>query len=54
MCIGYRLGKLTRETMTKEELAAKLGKNMKITTTSSGKLQKDGMIARTDGKCSYN
>ena len=46
--IGYRLGKLTRETMTKEELAAKLGKNMKITTTRLGELTKQGMITKTE------
>jgi hypothetical protein len=46
--IGYRLGKLTRETMTKEELAAKLGKNMKITTTRLGELTKQGIVTKTE------
>jgi len=46
--IGYRLGKLTKETMTKEELAAKLGKTMKITTTRLGELVKDGLTAKTE------
>lgn len=46
--IGYRLGKLPRETMTKEELAAKLGKNMKITTTRLGELTKQRMIVKTE------
>lgn len=46
--MGYRLGKLTRETMTKEELAAKLGKNMKITTTRLGELVKQGMVTKTE------
>jgi len=46
--IGYRLGKLTRETMTKEELMAKLGKNMKITTTRLAELTKDGLTAKTE------
>jgi len=46
--MGYRLGKLTRETMTKEELMAKLGKNMKITTTRLGELIKQGMITKTE------
>jgi len=46
--IGYRLGKLTRETMTKEELMAKLGKNMKITTTRLGELVKDGLTAKLE------
>jgi hypothetical protein len=46
--IGYKLGKLPNETMTKEELAAKLGKNMKITTTRLGELAKQGMAAKTE------
>jgi len=46
--IGYKLGKLTRETMTKEELQAKLGKNMKITTTRLGELVKQGYVVRTE------
>jgi len=46
--IGYRLGKLPKETMTKEELAAKLGKSMKITTTRLGELVKQGMVTKTE------
>jgi len=46
--MGYRLGKLPNETMTKEELAAKLGKNTKITTTRLGELVKEGMVAKTE------
>jgi len=46
--IGYRLGKLTRETMTKEELQTKLGKSMKITTTRLGELTKQGMVTKTE------
>jgi len=46
--MGYRLGKLPNETMTKEELAAKLGKSMKITTTRLGELTKQGMVAKTE------
>ena len=46
--IGYRLGKLTRESMTKEELQAKLGKSMKITSTRLGELVKEGMITKTE------
>jgi hypothetical protein len=42
--IGYRLGKLSRKTMTKEELVAKLGKNMKITATRLGELVKQGNV----------
>jgi len=46
--MGYRLGKLPKETMTKEELAAKLGKSMKITTTRLGELTKQGMVTKTE------
>jgi len=46
--MGYKLGKLTRETVTKEELQAKLGKNMKITTTRLGELVKQGYVVRTE------
>jgi len=45
--IGCKLGKLSSETMTKEDLAAKLGKNMKITTTRLGELAKDGFVTKT-------
>lgn len=34
--------------MTKEELSAKLGKNMKITTTRLGELVKQGNVVKTD------
>jgi len=46
--IGYRLGKLTRETMTKEELQAKLGKTSKITSTRLGELVKEGSVVKTE------
>jgi len=46
--MGYRLGKLPRETMTKEDLAAKLGKNMKITTTRLGEQIKQGNVVKTE------
>lgn len=45
--IGFKLGKLARETMTKEELQAKLGKSMKITATRLGELVKDGSVVKT-------
>lgn len=45
--MGYRLGKLKHETVTKEELAAKLGKSVKITTTRLGELLKDTRITKT-------
>jgi len=34
--------------MTKEELMAKLGKNMKITTTRLGELTKQGLVTKTE------
>jgi hypothetical protein len=46
--IGFKLGKLPHEKMTKEQLAAKLGKSMKITTTRLGELTRDGTIIKTD------
>jgi len=46
--IGYRLGKLQQETMTKEQLAAKLGKNTKITATRLGELVKQGIVVKTE------
>jgi len=45
--IGFRLGKLPKETMTKEELAAKLGKDTKITATRMGELVKQGNAIKT-------
>lgn len=45
--MGNRLGKLKRETVTKEELAAKLGKSVKITTTRLGELLKDRLVTKT-------
>lgn len=46
--IGYRLGKLPRETMTKEELQTRLGKNMKIIATRLGELVKQGDVVKTE------
>lgn len=46
--IGYRLGKLPREAMAKEELQTKLGKNMKIIATRLGELVKQGDVVRTE------
>jgi hypothetical protein len=46
--VGYRLGKLEREWLTREELQAKLGKSMKITSTRLGELTREGMALRTD------
>lgn len=46
--IAHRLGKRTTDTVTKEELQIKLGKNMKITTTRLGELVKDGNVVRAE------
>jgi hypothetical protein len=46
--IGYGLGKLPRETLTREELTAKLGKSMKIATTRLGELVKDGLALKNE------
>lgn len=46
--VGYRLGKLPSETMTKEELASKLGKSAKITATRLGELVKEGNVVRAE------
>lgn len=45
--VSFRLGKRSTETMTKEELQAKLGKNMKITATRLGELVKQGTAVKT-------
>ena len=45
--IGYKLGKLEREWLTREELQAKLGKSMKITGTRLGELTREGMTVKT-------
>lgn len=46
--IGYKLGKLEREGLTREELQAKLGKSMKITSTRLGELTREGTALRTE------
>jgi hypothetical protein len=46
--IGCQVGKSAKDFMTREELAAKLGKNMKITTTRLGELVKNGYVAKTN------
>jgi hypothetical protein len=46
--VAYRLGKRQNDVVTKEELAAKLGKNMKITATRLGELVKQGSVVKTD------
>jgi len=46
--LAFRLGKLTTDAMTKEELQAKLGKSSKITGTRLGELVKEGSVMKTD------
>ncbi len=46
--IAYKLGKLDREWLTKEELQDKLGKSMKITSTRLGELTREGIVLRTE------
>lgn len=46
--LGYRLGKLTRETMTKEELQNKLGKTPKTTSARLSELVKEGNVIKTE------
>lgn len=46
--MGYRLGKLPREAMAKEQLQTKLGKNMKIVATRLGELVKQGDVVKTE------
>lgn len=46
--IGYNIGKLEREWLTREELQAKLGKSVKITGTRLGELTREGMALKTE------
>lgn len=46
--IGFKLGKTTKETMTKEELSSKLGKKIKITATRLGELVKEGNVIKAE------
>jgi hypothetical protein len=49
--MGYRLGRLAKDSLTREELQTRLGKNMKITTTRLGELVKQGTVIKTkDGE----
>jgi predicted transcriptional regulator len=45
--LGYRLALLKEETVSKDELQIKLGKNAKITSTRLGELVKNGIAAKT-------
>ena len=46
--LGCKLGKFATDSLTKEELQAKLNKSGKITSTRLGELIKNNMITRTD------
>ena len=48
--VGFRFGKRSSDTMTKEALQAKLGKNMKITATRLSELVKQGNAIKTEEK----
>jgi hypothetical protein len=45
--VGFQLGFARSDSISKEELQAKLGKSGKITSTRLGELVKNGMIAKT-------
>jgi hypothetical protein len=45
--IGRRLGKTQSDTLSKEEMQAKLGKNAKITSTRLGELVKNEIAVKT-------
>ena len=46
--IGHKIGKLDREWLTREELQAKLGKSMKITSTRLGELCNEGVAVKME------
>jgi len=45
--LGYRLGMLGSDSLSKEQLQAKLGKSNKITSTRLGELVKSDIVAKT-------
>lgn len=45
--IGFKLGNLDREWLSKEELQTKLGKSMKITSTRLSELVRKGLVLKT-------
>lgn len=45
--VGYRLGMVESDAVSKEELQAKLGKSGKITSTRLGELVKSDMVVKT-------
>jgi len=46
--VGFQLGLLGKESLSKNELQQKLGKNPKITSTRLGELVKAGLISKTE------
>ena len=46
--VGHKLGKMASDSLSKEELQAKLGKSGKITSTRLGELVKNEMVSKTD------
>jgi Mn-dependent DtxR family transcriptional regulator len=46
--IGSKLGKNQKNTVTKNKLQAKLGKDMKITSTRLGEMTKAEIVTKTD------
>ncbi len=45
--MGYKLGHLSRDSLSKEELQTRLGKSSKITSTRLGELCREGMATKT-------
>ena len=46
--LGHKLGLLSGDSQSKEELQTKLEKNSKITSTRLGELAKNGIVAKTE------
>ena len=46
--VGHKLGKMASDSLSKEELQAKLGKSGKITSTRLGELVKNEVVSKTD------
>ena len=46
--MGHKLGHLSRDSMSKEELQTRLGKSSKITSTRLGELCREGMAIKTE------
>lgn len=46
--VGYRLGHLSSDSVSKEELQTRLGKSSKITSTRLGELCREGMTTKTE------